>query len=108
MELDASKAAELGLDDIDGEAATESIVAAATVQADILKIRGAGQAKRRDRDRHDDRTDEEREADDEKELFAAALALGQEIEQYELDRQVVIRAFTRGENWAEALDEIRK
>lgn len=104
MDIDASKVIAIDIDE-DRDVAVSAIPA---VFDDVRNIQLTARGKGRSRDRSDDRTDEEREAEDAKELFAAALALGQEVEEFDLAHDAYVRVFTRGENWAEALDEIRK
>ena len=45
---------------------------------------------------------------DERDLFAAALALGETSQEYSLELDSLVPVFTRGENWKEALNELRR
>lgn len=45
---------------------------------------------------------------DNKDLFAAVVALGSEVEEYDAESGVFLRVFKRGEEWREALTAIRR
>jgi len=45
---------------------------------------------------------------DERDLFAAVVALGEESQEYDLEQDTYVTAFKRSEQWREALNAIRK
>jgi DNA-directed RNA polymerase specialized sigma24 family protein len=45
---------------------------------------------------------------DERDLFAAVVALGEESQEYDLEQDTYVTAFKRSEQWKEALNAIRK
>jgi len=46
--------------------------------------------------------------DDEKDLFAAVIALGDEIEELDVETEALMKVFRRGEEWRDGLTAIRR
>jgi enoyl-CoA hydratase/carnithine racemase len=45
---------------------------------------------------------------DEKDLFSASIALGADVEEYDIEYDAFVKRFKRGEDWNEAISAIRK
>lgn len=45
---------------------------------------------------------------DQNDMFAAVNALGGELEEYDLEHDVILKRFKRGDDWKEGLNAIRK
>jgi hypothetical protein len=45
---------------------------------------------------------------DERDLFAALVSLGEETQEYDVEKDTLVSTFKRSENWKEALAAIRK
>ena len=45
---------------------------------------------------------------DEKDLFAASVELGADVEEYDAENDTFVKRFKRGEDWRDAVNAIRK
>ena len=45
---------------------------------------------------------------DARDLFSAAVALGEDVQEFSLEHNTLVTVFKRGKQWKEALDELRR